>query len=1804
MSRCACHTQRAAGVSPRGLSRYVLLVLSLLCMPAFALAGSFGNCTLAPPTPLAVEAQSNQTVTVSFQVVRSPTNTGVPCTAIAGTVNFEGGGTVVSVLPEGPDPALNDFVADENQTVTVTYATGTANGSGTLYVSCTSAECSGNTTDNFQYDIVVVNRTLQVVSGNPVSTDPNRSVQLQVRALDDGIAPAAPVQIAWTVSGAAPATLDAPTSDSDVNGDAFNGVTVGTAMPGSNVVTVTAARADAPGATVTFAIRITTYELAVTAPAPGTQVLGGSTVTLSTKYLVNGAPLDGVTVNWSIVQDPNGSTLQSPASSTDGSGIATNVLRVGTPNVGSPPPPIVVHAVVNAPLGLKGAATLATAVFTLVPIDVVAVSKSSGDNQSATVGAPLPAALVVSVTRNGAPDVGGTVNWSVDPAGAATLSSAQSTVNGQGNASIDVTVVNAAGPFTVTAAHNDDPTQAAVFNADGIATTQTLDNAQGDGQSGFTGTAMAQPLRIQAQRSGTPQAGIAINWTVSPAGFASVSPASSVTDSTGFAETVVTNGSSGGAYTVTATRGDNGAVSHSFGLTALQRGLDKPADSGNAQSGATGATLAQPLVAVATLNGAAQSGIGVSWSVTSGSALLSNATSPTDGAGRSSVTVTLGNTPGAVVVRAARDDDPAVFEDYTLQAFSKTLVKPGSGSGDGQSGGAGSTLPLPLRAVALRDGSPESGVAVDWSVVSGNATLSNIASPTDGSGRSSAVVSFGNASGTVVVRAARADFPTQFQDYTLVALDVRTLDKPVAGSGDGQSGVLGSELPQALVVFAHDNGLPAPGVQVNWSASNGATVVPATSTTDAAGRTEVRVRLGNAPGPVTVTATRADAGTANASFVLAATSTPPLRGIDKPSGSGDGTRFAPGESVTLVARTTLDGQPERDMPVRWTVSGSALLGSDAGISDVRGLVHTVVTAGMAPGPVLVTATHGVSGATTSYELTVTGSATGALLAILEGDGQGLPPGARGDALVVRLTRAGAPLPQAAVTWEVLRGSATLDAATSTTDADGRAVNGIQFGDEPGEVLVRATAEGSSVVFHLHVKQNGAARTLRLLSGNAQRGPLGTRADQPIVVEVVDGSGAPVAGQSIDWVVQSGNAALDAPATTTDADGRSALGFRFGNAAGPLRIRASIGTAAGQSVLVDAIAFAPTLAIVGGDEQSAQAGTLLPQELVVQIAAPAGAKSLGGIAVHWDVIDGAGTLASATSLTDAGGRAGNRYTLGAASGAQHVRASLESGAAVTFTETATAIAGPLVIVSGNDQVLPTHAPSAPLVVSLASTSGVPIRDAVLVWTADNAELAHARTTTDAQGQASNVAEVLLPGAAGVTVTVQGADGGSVVFGLEGGVVHTSHLGRPEETVAHAIDQLCPALVALDAPTPEQADLRARCLELVDNAGDHPDEVGEALDQMRQDVALAQANAAFVAARAQFDNLKTRIAALRSGHGGVDVDGLALANSSGVMPLSFLPSAVVQAEDQGEGGSAEGRELGSDFSRWGFFASGILGRGSQDGTSVMPEYDYDSDGLTAGVDYRVNDQWIVGASVGWNRQNTDLAHDEGQVETDGWSLSGYTTWYHENQWYFDGVLTFGSNDYDLERRIRYALPGAGGSATAVDQVARASTGGDQLSFALSLGRDFQRGNLSFGPYFRGMYTRVDFDAYEERLDGGIGSGLGLGVEERELKSMTAVVGGKATWALSRDWGILMPHLQLEWEHEFEDDPQQLAARFLHDPTRTAVRTQGDEVDTDFFNLGIGLSALFANGRSAFFYYEHLAGSEGLSQDNLSLGVRFEF
>jgi outer membrane autotransporter protein len=423
---------------------------------------------------------------------------------------------------------------------------------------------------------------------------------------------------------------------------------------------------------------------------------------------------------------------------------------------------------------------------------------------------------------------------------------------------------------------------------------------------------------------------------------------------------------------------------------------------------------------------------------------------------------------------------------------------------------------------------------------------------------------------------------------------------------------------------------------------------------------------------------------------------------------------------------------------------------------------------------------------------------------------------------------------------------------------------------------------------------------------------------------------------------------------------------------------------------------------------------------------------------------------------------------------------------------------------------------------------------------------------------------------------------------------------QQAIADVLDQICygPDDTS-DSLTQAQQDLHDRCQELIDAINTDPDGVIGALDALWADIALVQSESSLLAAQSQFENIKARIAALRSGTNRTSFGGLALNTSSGRLPIGMMLQGLL------DGAAPDpATEVGADFSRWGFFASGTFGRGDADAGALSPAYDFDIDGITAGIDYRASDKLIFGGTVGYTRQDNDLSDSRGSLGTKGWSVSAYGTFYQQSSWYLDGIFSYGRNSYDIERRVHYTITGPGGSTT-IDNTGHASGDGDSLSFALSVGRDFNKGGWGFGPYLRAMYTRMGFDAMQEEFDDAVpGFGYALELDTRDVTSLTTTLGGKLTYAHSTSWGVVIPHLQLEWQHEYEADPAEVEARFLFDPTGTPFTIHGDPIDTDFLRLGVGMSFVMAKGRSGFFYYEHLIGRERFSQNNLALGIRLEF
>lgn len=791
-----------------------------------------------------------------------------------------------------------------------------------------------------------------------------------------------------------------------------------------------------------------------------------------------------------------------------------------------------------------------------------------------------------------------------------------------------------------------------------------------------------------------------------------------------------------------------------------------------------------------------------------------------------------------------------------------------------------------------------------------------------------------------------------------------------------------------------------------------------------------------------------------------------------------------------------------------------------------------------------------------------------------------------------------------MSWSIISEPAGGDGVVTGNPVAGGAgqSNAVFSATVPGVYLVNANSgctfcSPAGVTYSITV--TALPSTLTPVTPNPATGTVGVAV--PFTVRVETG-GVPVASANVQWTAT----APFTPAvfsSVSDPSGEASATFTASTSGSfPGAIVALYDPdgvpASGDEVsfAFDAnITFVATLAISGGNNQAALVNNAFAATLQVN-AQNSGVPAVG-VGIDWLVTSGDATLSAATSSTDGGGNAAVSVTAGATPGPVTISATRQDDATATVSFNLTVDAlGTLTVLSGNGQQLSAGIASAPLEVELKDAGGLPIAGAVIDWTTSAGTLASATSTTNGAGVATNTVTTTTPGAVDVTASSPLA-AAPAVFALNGALSNMAGLSSTQLATATAIDNACPALAALPTRTPQQQDLLDRCRELRDAAGIDPAATIGALDELMADVALTQANAAFNAAQSQFQNLKTRIAALRSGTGGTSFGGLALNTPTGPVSLGTLASAFSN--------SADPTEIGTDFSRWGFFAAGTIGRGEAKAGARNPAYDFDINGITAGVDYRRNDKWILGGAVGYTRQDTTLPDGRGGLDTSGWTVSAYSTYYQQDSWYMDGVLTWGRNDYELVREISYTLPLLGGGTSTINQRAQSDSGGDLLSTAFTIGRDFNRGAWGIGPYGRVLYTRLGFDTINEQLVAGApGSGLGLTIDSRDISSLASVLGAKFTYTHSTNWGVLMPHVQLEWEHEFKDDPQALEARFINDPTGTAMVIRGDPLDTDYFRLGLGMSMVLTRGRSGFFYYEQLLGRSGLSHYSLALGFRMEF
>lgn len=415
-----------------------------------------------------------------------------------------------------------------------------------------------------------------------------------------------------------------------------------------------------------------------------------------------------------------------------------------------------------------------------------------------------------------------------------------------------------------------------------------------------------------------------------------------------------------------------------------------------------------------------------------------------------------------------------------------------------------------------------------------------------------------------------------------------------------------------------------------------------------------------------------------------------------------------------------------------------------------------------------------------------------------------------------------------------------------------------------------------------------------------------------------------------------------------------------------------------------------------------------------------------------------------------------------------------------------------------------------------------------------------------------------------------------------------------------------------PVTGRDDLKRRCDELAGaGAPDLP---------LRQVASEEVATQGRNAVETSTKTIGARLAALRRGASGINIQGLGVNIKEPTLPGTLVaalgPFAAASSTPQTPTPTTP-----SPFAGLGLFANGIFSVGDRDPTSNEDGFDFHIYGVIAGLDYRFTPKLVLGGAFTYQSTANDLDNtmtlrlgvptsvNGGSADTRSYGFSLYGTYYVLEQLYVDGILGFGWNDYRLDRVINYGLGVIpSGPTPLVNQIARTDTNGHQFSFSVGAGYDFKQGPWTYGPLARLQYIKLNIDGYQEKINNtNPGFGWALALDSQDVESLTTVLGGRASYAISTGLGVLLPQVRIEWEHEFKDDSRLITARFVYDPQRQfpdhTIRFTTDSPDRNYANLGVSLSATFRGGIAAFIDYETVLGLAHVSRHDITLGVRGE-
>lgn len=214
-----------------------------------------------------------------------------------------------------------------------------------------------------------------------------------------------------------------------------------------------------------------------------------------------------------------------------------------------------------------------------------------------------------------------------------------------------------------------------------------------------------------------------------------------------------------------------------------------------------------------------------------------------------------------------------------------------------------------------------------------------------------------------------------------------------------------------------------------------------------------------------------------------------------------------------------------------------------------------------------------------------------------------------------------------------------------------------------------------------------------------------------------------------------------------------------------------------------------------------------------------------------------------------------------------------------------------------------------------------------------------------------------------------------------------------------------------------------------------------------------------------------------------------------------------------------------------------------------FDADSWGVTAGIDGEVAPNTRIGVSGFYIASDVEENGAGANATNDisGYGITAYVT-YRPGDWYVNGALGYGMNEYESRRR-------------SIGGVNSADYDGNQFVARMEAGKMFTFGQWDVTPNAGLRYNRVDIDAYTET------GPLPISVDSQTVESLRAVAGVNFRYShLLESGGKIVPEFGVKLLGELADPDQAITGAVVGGGAFTTRTTPRDDVS---YGVGAGVT-----------------------------------